>query len=62
MKITKQQLRQVIKEALPAHLQKHFRKDGSSIFIIQPFIVMENTTIPVAKFPEKRLAQWLHWD
>ena len=31
MKITKQQLRQVIKEALPAHLQKHFRKDGSSV-------------------------------
>jgi hypothetical protein len=31
MKITKQQLRQVIKEALPPHLQKHFRKDGSSV-------------------------------
>ena len=31
MKITEQQLRQVIKEALPAHLQKHFRKDGSSV-------------------------------
>lgn len=31
MKITKSQLRQVIKEALPAHLQKHFRKDGSSV-------------------------------
>lgn len=32
MKITKQQLRQVIKEVLPAHLQKHFRKDGSSVY------------------------------
>jgi len=36
MKITKQQLRkivkeEIIKEALPAHLQKHFRKDGSSV-------------------------------
>jgi hypothetical protein len=32
MKITKQQLRQIIKEALPPHLQKHFRKDGSSVY------------------------------
>ena len=39
MKITKRQLRRIIREekqrflneALPAHLQKHFRKDGSSI-------------------------------
>ena len=36
MKITKTQLRQIIKEellkeALPPHLQKHFRKDGSSV-------------------------------
>jgi len=36
MKITKQQLRkivkeEIIKEALPPHLQKHFRKDGSSV-------------------------------
>ncbi len=38
MKITKNQLRRIIREekqrllneALPAHLQKHFRKDGSS--------------------------------
>ena len=37
MKITKQQLRKIIKEellkeALPPHLQKHFRKDGSSVY------------------------------
>ena len=36
MKITKSQLRKIIKEellkeALPPHLQKHFRKDGSSV-------------------------------
>jgi len=36
MKITKRQLRRVIREtmlneALPPHLQKHFRKDGSSV-------------------------------
>ena len=37
MKITKTQLRKIIKEellkeALPPHLQKHFRKDGSSVY------------------------------
>ncbi len=37
MKITKSQLRQIIKEeilkeVLPPHLQKHFRKDGSSVY------------------------------
>ena len=37
MKITKPQLRKIIKEellkeALPPHLQKHFRKDGSSVY------------------------------
>ena len=37
MKITKSQLRKIIKEellkeALPPHLQKHFRKDGSSVY------------------------------
>ena len=37
MKITKTQLRKMIKEellkeALPPHLQKHFRKDGSSVY------------------------------
>ena len=32
MKLTKTQLRQIIKEALPPHLQKHFRKDGSSVY------------------------------
>ena len=37
MKITKSQLRQLIKEeilkeVLPPHLQKHFRKDGSSVY------------------------------
>ena len=35
MKITKRQLRRIIKEslneALPPHLQKHFRDDGSSV-------------------------------
>jgi hypothetical protein len=31
LKITETQLRKIIKEALPAHLQKHFRKDGSSV-------------------------------
>ena len=36
IKITRQQLRRIIKEAvlseaLPPHLQKHFRKDGSSV-------------------------------
>jgi len=31
MKITKRQLRRLINEALPSHLQKHFRKDGSSV-------------------------------
>ena len=31
MKITETQLRKIIKEALPPHLQKHFRKDGSSV-------------------------------
>ena len=36
MKITRRQLRRIIREAmlneaLPPHLQKHFRKDGSSI-------------------------------
>jgi hypothetical protein len=31
MKITRRQLRRIISEALPSHLQKHFRKDGSSI-------------------------------
>ena len=39
MKITKRQLKRIIKEekqkllneALPPHLQKHFRKDGSSV-------------------------------
>ena len=37
MKITKSQLRKIIKEellkeALPPHLQKHFRKGGSSVY------------------------------
>lgn len=37
MKITKTQLRKIIKEellkeALPPHLQKHFRKGGSSVY------------------------------
>ena len=37
MKITKTQLRKIIKEeilkeVLPPHLQKHFRKDGSSVY------------------------------
>ena len=37
MKITKSHLRQIIKEEilkemLPPHLQKHFRKDGSSVY------------------------------
>ena len=37
MKITKTELRKIIKEellkeALPPHLQKHFRKDGSSVY------------------------------
>jgi len=41
MKITRKQLRRVIREtmlneALPPHLQKHFRKDGSSVH--QPII------------------------
>jgi len=35
MKITKRQLRRIIREslneALPPHLQKHFRSDGSSV-------------------------------
>ena len=35
MKITRQQIRRIIKEslseALPPHLQKHFRDDGSSV-------------------------------
>ena len=31
MRITKRQLRRIISEALPTHLQKHFRKDGSSV-------------------------------
>ena len=40
MKITKTQLRKIIKEellkeALPPHLQKHFRKDGSSVYAPQ---------------------------
>lgn len=37
MKITKSYLRkmikeEILKEALPPHLQKHFRKDGSSVY------------------------------
>ena len=32
MKITKTQLRKIIKEALPPHMQKNFRKDGSSVY------------------------------
>ena len=37
MKLTKSYLRkmikeEILKEALPPHLQKHFRKDGSSIY------------------------------
>ena len=37
MKLTKSYLRklikeEILKEALPPHLQKHFRKDGSSVY------------------------------
>ena len=40
MKVTTNQLRTIIKEAilkeaLPPHLQKHFRKDGSSVHVPQ---------------------------
>ena len=61
MKITRRQLRRIIREAvlneaLPPHLQKHFRKDGSSVH--QPESEIKDVT-PAGYGPEEHIDLYL---
>lgn len=61
MKITRRQIRRIIREAvlneaLPPHLQKHFRKDGSSVH--QPESEIKDVT-PAGYGPEEHIDLYL---
>ena len=63
MKITKRQLRRIIREslneALPQHLQKHFRDDGSSVRDPEWEDVTPSGYGPEEEFEEENWVPWL---